>query len=95
MSAPFGAAVIAVLFVAVAGIGSAPALAQAPPNDAFAAAQPLATLSGVVEGTNVGATGESGEPEHNPDEDEGDERVDAGPSDRLLRGVSRSFGRGS
>ena len=35
-----------------------------PPNDAFAAAERLSLRSGQVEGTNLGASGERGEPRH-------------------------------
>jgi hypothetical protein len=38
-----------------------------PPNDNFASAQVISGCSGSVNGTNVGATRESGEPNHSPD----------------------------
>lgn len=38
-----------------------------PPNDNFASAQVISGCSGSVNGTNVGATKESGEPNHSPD----------------------------
>jgi len=44
------------------------ALAQAPPNDAFGAAQPLGGETGGVTGSNVGATKERGEPAHGRNE---------------------------
>ncbi|HLN96887.1 MAG TPA: NF038122 family metalloprotease [Pyrinomonadaceae bacterium] len=37
-----------------------------PPNDAFANAQTIAGASGSVNGTNIGATKEAGEPSHEP-----------------------------
>ncbi|HKR14418.1 MAG TPA: NF038122 family metalloprotease [Pyrinomonadaceae bacterium] len=42
-----------------------------PPNDNFSAAQAVSGCSGTTTGTNVGATSESGEPNHSPDNNGG------------------------
>lgn len=56
---------IPVVLASLFALAVAPcALAQAPPNDAFASAQALAGESGAVSGTNLRATKEPGEPEH-------------------------------
>jgi hypothetical protein len=61
-----GSSVLLALVIALLGMmqQAAPALAAAPPNDAFAAAQPLSGTSTTVSGTTVGATLEPGEPNH-------------------------------
>ncbi len=46
-----------------------------PPNDNFASAQVISGCSGSVNGTNVGATRESGEPDHLPPPDGGTHSV--------------------
>src|SRR5687768_12510905 len=46
-----------------------------PANDNFASAQTITGCSGSVTGTNVGATRESGEPNHSPDNGGGDRSV--------------------
>lgn len=46
-----------------------------PPNDNFAAAQVISGCSGTVNGTNVGATKETGEPNHSPDNGGGSRSV--------------------
>jgi len=43
-----------------------PPLPPTPPNDNFASAQVISGCSGSVNGTNVGATAENGEPQHFP-----------------------------
>ena len=48
--------------VLVTLLHAAPALAAPPPNDAFAAAQPLSGTSATISGTTVEATLEAGEP---------------------------------
>ena len=46
-----------------------------PPNDNFSSAQPIGGCAGTTEGTNVGATRESGEPNHSPDNNGGSRSV--------------------
>ena len=48
------------------GYNSAATSSPPPPNDNFSAGQTIAGCSGTVAGTNVGATRESGEPNHEP-----------------------------
>src|SRR6185295_17615385 len=46
-----------------------------PPNDNFASAQVINGCSGTVTGTNVGATHETNEPNHSPDDGGGSRSV--------------------
>jgi hypothetical protein len=57
------------------GYNSNTVIQTPPPNDNFANAQVISGCSGNVTGTNIGATHESGEPNHSPDNNGGNRSV--------------------
>ncbi len=57
-------ALVGMVAAAALALATAPIATAAPPNDSFAAATPLSGAQGGQEGSNAGATKESGEPAH-------------------------------
>lgn len=53
----------------------APSAPQPPPNDNFGSAQTISGCSGTVGGSNIGATRQSGEPNHSPDDGGGNRSI--------------------